>query len=149
MRLVGLTTLIVAASLALAAAAPGALTPSAYQAQANAICDQALNQDVALSRAGMTTAAQKTAYYTGLVRVFDGEYKALLALDPPASLAAAHRKALWADWYWLRALSKVAKLPAGGTVHDAASNAAWVSYSELYKQKSKAWAAAGAHHCAY
>ena len=146
MRVVGVTALLVAASLAIAAAASGALTPSAYRAQANAICQKALDDDATLARAGTHTAAQQATYLTGLVRVFNAEYTALSALQPPASLVAAHRKALWADWYWLRSLAAVAKVP--GTMYTP-GNPAWTTYYKLYAKKSKAWAATGATACSY
>jgi len=144
MKVVGPATAIVAASLALAASASAALTPSAYQARANAICQKALDDDATLARAGTHTTAQQATYLTGLVRVFNAEYTALSALQPPASLADAHRKALWADWYWLRSLAAVAKVP--GTMYTP-GNPAWATYYKLFAKKSKAWAATGATAC--
>ena len=147
MLLLRLTALSAAAALTLAAAAFGSLTPSAYRAQATAICSHAIDQVVAAGRPSTSTDAQNAKLYADTLAITRTEYNALHLLKPPAALVAAHGRALWAEWYVLGAFAKIVKLPGGGTGHDQATRAAWSNYMTLFGREGQAWAALGLTRC--
>jgi hypothetical protein len=85
-----------AAAAALACIAAGAtaaaLSPSAYRAQANAICQHAKAQVVALPHP--KTHRQVGVYLESSLPIVRGEYTKLHGLDVPPALQAAHAQAL-------------------------------------------------------
>jgi hypothetical protein len=98
------------AALMLAAPASAASTPAAYRAQANAVCAKANAQEKALtekqSKTPSTTSPSIAPVMAAALAIERKKYIALRALQPPASLVAAHRRALGYLW---QALSLEAK----------------------------------------
>jgi hypothetical protein len=145
--------LVVAAALVLAPAASSALTPAAFRSQAGAACATAKAQLTASAKPMMTTTsiltnAQFEAYFASASPISQQEYAVLRALQPPASLVAPYRRALW-DLWKLNALAadEVTKVRAGKS---------WIAVAEsdhaktmkLVKDWHSAWATAGVPACA-
>jgi hypothetical protein len=147
MLLLRLTALSAAAALTIAAAAFGSLTPSTYRAQANAICAHSNDQRFAVADPSPSSEAQWAKLYADTLAIARSQYNALHVLKPPTALIAAHKRALWADWYVLGAFTKIVKLPGGGARHDQATWAAWSTYATLYYRESQAWGAVGSTAC--
>ncbi|HVN62546.1 MAG TPA: hypothetical protein VMT59_14905 [Gaiellaceae bacterium] len=106
---------VVAVALALPAVASGALSPSDYRVQAGAVCAKAKAETMALGQSGASlTTANFLPLYAGTLAIDQEEYASLYALQAPASLVDAHRRALWALWQSNRILAgQVKKLRAG------------------------------------
>ena len=149
MPVLRLAVLFAAASLALAAVASGALSPSAYRSHANAACAKAHAQVNSLGQLSMSsTNADVAKMLAAAVAISWSEYTALRALHPPASLLDAHRRALWAIWHINLAAADELKQIQGGTDWMKVTMTGTSSTDSLNRELRDAWTAAGATVCA-
>jgi hypothetical protein len=148
MRVVGLVSLCAVAALVSAAAASAALSPSAYRAQANAVCAKAKAQQKTVQQVQVnpSTAAVAKSTAANLQWAWQ-EYTALYALQPPASLVAAHRTALWALWKLNTMTADALKQMQSGTDWQTALDAHGATKLQLIGDLYKAWGAAGLTVC--
>ncbi len=150
MRAARLVAVCAAAALvsAAAAAASAALSPSAYRAQANAACAKAKAQQKSLGPlSSRTTTPDIATYFAANLQYTQQEYAALDALQPPASLVAAHRTALWALWKLNVMTATAVKQMQSGTDWTTALNAHGAQKLQLLEQWYKAWGTAGVTVC--
>jgi hypothetical protein len=146
MRTLRLTVLFTAAALMLAGAAFSTLTPSAYRAQANAACAKAKAQASALGTQENPSAAEFEKYSAASLVIGQRKYVALRALQPPASLLAAHDRALWFLWKELAIdVKRIEQLQAGMNLTKVLKEPS--NGFELVLDESKAWGAAGVQVC--
>jgi hypothetical protein len=147
--LLRLASLLAAAALAFAAVASGALTPSAYRAHANGACAKAHAQLNSLGQLKQTaTNADFAKLLTAAVAISWHEYTSLRALHPPASLLAAHRRALWALWHINVAAADELRQVQGGTDWMKVALTGSSSTDSLSSELHDAWTAAGVTVCA-
>ena len=149
MRAARLVAVCAAAALVSAAAASAALSPSAYRAQANAACAKAKAQQKSLGPlSSRSTTAEIATYFAANLQYTQQEYAALDALQPPASLVAAHRTALWALWTLNAMTATAVKQMQSGTDWTTALDAHGAQKLQLLEQWYKAWGTAGVTVCA-
>ena len=147
MPLIRLTALLGVSALVLAAAAPGALTPSGYRAQAQGICAKTKAQITALGNGKPMSRAQTVQFLSAWLAVTKGEYQAVRSLLPPATLAAAHRSVLWAMWNVLILDTKaVGQMQRGGDPTATLSNE-WSSSAYMSEDTAGDWAHLGVVSC--
>ena len=142
-----LTALVAAAALALAAAAFGALTPSAYRAQANAACAKAGKQRKALGQLENATNPEIVKWVAAGLVISRQQYATLHALQPPASLAAAHQRALGFEAQELAIVEGELKQMNAGADPVKVMNKVGFTGLRLYGRELSAWAAAGVRVC--
>lgn len=147
MRRLGLTALVAATALALAAAAFGALSPSAYRAQANAACAKAKKQTKALGQLENPSAAAIEKQIAAALAISRQEYATLRALQPPASLAAAHRRALGLHAQGLAIVEGELKQMQAGADPIKVIDKSGPTSLRLLGRELSAWAAAGVTVC--
>jgi hypothetical protein len=148
MRVVRLVAVCAAAALVSAAAASAALSPSAYRAQANAVCAKTKAQQNALGQLqGNPPTSDAVKYVATSLQYTQQEYTALYALQPPSSLVAAHRTALWDLWKLNAFTSDALKQMQSGTDWQTALDAHGATKLQLLGDLYKAWAAAGLTVC--
>jgi hypothetical protein len=144
----GIVPLVAAVALVSAEAANAALTPSQYHAQANAICTSAQAKEKALGGSKPMTNAQLAKLVIDAGAIMSWRYSALRALQPPASLVAAHRKALWSTYDILTPwTSLVTAVKAGTDPKTAAAATLGKNYVNLVIRAAVAWNATGATAC--
>jgi len=147
MALLRLTALLAVSALALAAAAPGALTPSGYRAQANVICAKTKAQTRALGNGQPMSRSQIVQFLAARLGVMRQEYLSLRALQPPATLAVAHRRVLWNVWDVLTLDTKaVEQMQRGGDPNTILANE-WGSSAYMSTDTAVAWAKVGVPGC--
>ena len=148
MRRLGLTALFAAAALAPAAAAVGALSPSAYRAQANAACAKANKQRKALGQLETASSPEIVKWVAAGLVISRQTYATLRALRPPASLAAAHRRALGLEAQEIAIVAGELKQMQAGADPDKVMAKSGLTALRLYGREVSAWAAAGVAVCA-
>jgi len=146
-RRLGLTALFAAVALALAATAFGALTPSAYRAQANAACANANKQRKALGNLENASNPAIVKWVAAGLVISRREHATLQALQPPASLAAAHRRALGFQAQELAIVEGELKQMHAGADPVKVMGKNTLAGLRLYGHELSAWAAAGLHVC--
>jgi hypothetical protein len=144
----GLTALFAAAALALAAAALGALSPSDYRAQASAACAKANKQGKALGLdQPKTSAAEVEKSVAAALAINRQRYATLRALQPPASLAAAHRRALGIVAQEISLVAGEVKQMQAGTAPFTVLAKSGATGLRLLIREASAWGAAGVAVC--
>lgn len=141
--------LLAAAALASAAAASAALSPTAYHAAADAACTQAKTHIRALAGKTSQNPAKVERYRAAELVIEGREYATLRALEPPASLLAPHRRALWDLWLaYVHDTRYVQDLKAGEGLL-AATKDAYAGFDGIavLMDQDKAWTQAGASAC--
>ncbi len=147
MRIVCVVALCAVAALVSAVSSSAALSPSAYRAQANAACAKTKATEKALGvMPGNATNAQVETYTAALLQASWLEYTTLDALQPPASLVAAHRTALWALWKMNNLNAAALKQMQAGTDWVTALNSHGKKL-QLLMDWYKAWGTAGVKVC--
>ena len=148
MRVVPVVAVCAAAALVSAAAASAALSPSAYRAQANAICAKTKAQQNALGQLkGNPPTADVVKWVAAGLEYTQQEYVALYALQPPSSLVAAHRTALWDMWKLNAFTAEALKQIQSGTNWATALDAHGATKLQLLMGWYKAWGSAAVTVC--
>ena len=147
MTFLRLTSFFAAAALALAAVASGALTPKDYRAQANAACAKANVQSKALGQLENPSAARVEKWTIAGLAIGRQKYASLHALQPPASLAAAHRRALGLLSQELAIVAKEVAQMQAGMDPIKAIDAMGLTGLRLVMRESAAWGSAGVAVC--
>jgi hypothetical protein len=147
MRFVCVVGVCAVAALVSVASSSAVLSPGAYRAQANAACAKTQAQEKALGQMnGNATNAQVETYTAALLQAGWQEYTTLDALQPPASLLAAHRTALWALWKLNTLSAAELKQMQAGTDWVTALNSHGKKL-QLLSDWYKAWVTAGVTVC--
>ena len=147
MALLRLTALLAVAALALTATASGALTPSQYRARLGTICEKVEAQTKALGNGQPMSRTQIVQFLAARLGVMRQEYMSLRALQPPATLAAAHRRLLVAAWTTVNLDTKAVGQMQRGADPNAALMKEWSSSSWLSSDEALAWMDVGVPGC--
>jgi hypothetical protein len=142
--------LVAAAALVLAPAASSALTPAAFRSQAGAACASTKARLAALAKPTTSnpTNAQLAAYFATALPISRQEYAVLRGLQPPASLVASYRRALW-DLWKINALAadELSQLRAGKS-WIAVGQSESAKATTLEKDWQRVWTTVGVPACA-
>ena len=129
-----------------AAAAEASLTPTAYRAQANAICGKAKRQVDALGKP--RNELELARYVVRLVRIQGRELATLRKLEPPRSLRVLHARALVAIAAELDLLDGALLRMHQGQHARVALAPTQGPLTQLTRQEDAAWRKAGVRVCA-
>lgn len=147
MALLRLTALLAVFALVLPAVAPAALTPGGYRAQARAICAKTKAQTTALGNGQPMSRSQIVQFLAARLGVARQEYISVRALQPPATLAATHRRLLWNMWEVLSLDTKAVGQMLRGADPDTALGNEWGSSAYMSTDTAVTWAELGVVSC--